>query len=478
MSGFPGHAGAWRMSNRAGALGRRDLAPLLLVNLGVGMHAMIWYMASTVMPSVVQDLGAADTISWATTVYLVTSILGAVAMAGAKARAGAWWAMVGAGLLVTLGSLVAAAAPTITWVLVGRALQGLGEGMLVALSYALVRELFHNTQVPRVFGIQAATWGIAIFLGPLAGGWLTETWSWRAAFVGAAVLPLPMLAMGARILQPHTGAAGPRLPAPWGRLVTLALGVMAIGAADRPGTVASGAALLVAGLGLILLVLAVDRRRAPHLFPTCFPRLRHPVSLGLWILLLMPLAQAPVYVYGPYILQMYRGLSPTWAGYFGATHALAWSVTAILMARLPPGWQGRAIVGGPALLTLGLSGLALTTASQPLPLVLASLVVVGVGFGVCNMFINQRIMASVQPGQEDETAGAIPTLQGLGGATSAALAGLAGNAIGLDGVLTVDVVQRASLALYGGGALLSLLAVRMAWRFARAHPIGERAYGV
>ena len=95
----------------AGRLGRRHLAPLVLVNLGVGMHAMIWYMASTVMPSVVQDLGSADSISWATTVYLVTTILGAVAMAGAKARFGAWWAMVGASVIVALGSLAAALAP-------------------------------------------------------------------------------------------------------------------------------------------------------------------------------------------------------------------------------------------------------------------------------------------------------------------------------------------------------------------------------
>lgn len=453
-----------------GALGRRHLAPLVLVNLGVGMHAMIWYMASTVMPSVVQDLGSADSISWATTIYLVTTILGAVAMAGAKARRGAWWAMVGASVLVTLGSLAAAAAPSIFLVLVGRALQGLGEGMLVALSYALVRELFNNAQVPRVFGIQAATWGITIFLGPLAGGWLTETWSWRAAFIGAAVLPIPMLAMGARILRRHPRGNATVLPAPWWRLIFLTLGVIAIAAADRPAQASLGVALVLAGVAMIAVVLRLDKRRAPHLFPTSFPQLHHPVSLGLWILLLMPLAQAPVYVYGPYILQMYRGLSPTLAGYFGATHALAWSITAILMARLHPRWQNASILSGPALLTAGLAGLALSTATQPLGLVLASLVVVGVGFGVCNMFVNQRIMASVQPGQEDETAGAIPTLQGLGGAISAALAGLAGNAIGLDNTLTVDVVQRASLALYGGGALLSLLAVAMAWRFLQALP--------
>ena len=453
-----------------GALGRRHLAPLVLVNLGVGMHAMIWYMASTVMPSVVQDLGSADSISWATTIYLVTTILGAVAMAGAKARWGAWWAMVGASVLVTLGSLAAAAAPSIFLVLVGRALQGLGEGMLVALSYALVRELFNNAQVPRVFGIQAATWGITIFLGPLAGGWLTETWSWRAAFIGAAVLPIPMLAMGARILRRHPRGNATVLPAPWWRLIFLTLGVIAIAAADRPAQASLGVALVLAGVAMIAVVLRLDKRRAPHLFPTSFPQLHHPVSLGLWILLLMPLAQAPVYVYGPYILQMYRGLSPTLAGYFGATHALAWSITAILMARLHPRWQNASILSGPALLTAGLAGLALSTATQPLGLVLASLVVVGVGFGVCNMFVNQRIMASVQPGQEDATAGAIPTLQGLGGAISAALAGLAGNAIGLDNTLTVDVVQRASLALYGGGALLSLLAVAMAWRFLQALP--------
>jgi MFS family permease len=463
------------MRPETGALGRDHLVPLLLVNLGVGTHAMIWYMASTVMPSVVQDLGAADTISWATMVYLVTSILGAVAMAGAKARWGSWWAMAGAGLLVTLGSLVAAAAPSMSWVLVGRALQGLGEGMLVALSYALVRELFHNAQVPRVFGIQAATWGITIFLGPLIGGWLTETWSWRAAFVGAALLPLPMLAMGAKILPRRAHAAtGTRHAAPWGRLLLLALGVMAIAAADRPARAAWGVLLVLGGIALIALVLVIDKRREPHLFPTSFPRFHHPVSLGLWILLLMPLAQAPVYVYGPYILQMYRGLSPTLAGYFGATHALAWSVTAILMARLPGRRQGTAILSGPVLLALGLGGLALSTASQPLGLVLASLVVVGVGFGVSNMFINQRIMANMQAGQEDETAGAIPTLQGLGGAISAALAGLAGNAIGLDRLLTTEVVQRASVALYGGGALLSLVTVVVAWRFLRVLAVPGR----
>ena len=51
-------------------------------------------------------------------------------------------AMLAGGIVVTAGGLLAAAAPGIALVLVGRVLQGLGEGVLVALSYALVRELF------------------------------------------------------------------------------------------------------------------------------------------------------------------------------------------------------------------------------------------------------------------------------------------------------------------------------------------------
>ena len=55
-------------------LRRGNLAPLLLVNLGVAVHAAIRYMATSAMPSAVEDLGAAAYLSWATSGYLVSSI--------------------------------------------------------------------------------------------------------------------------------------------------------------------------------------------------------------------------------------------------------------------------------------------------------------------------------------------------------------------------------------------------------------------
>lgn len=447
-------------------LQRSNLAPLVLVNLGVGTHAMVWFMVLTAMPSVVDDLRAEPYLSWATSLYLVSTILGGATMALLKARLGALRALVLAGCVVMAGGLLAAAAPGIALVLIGRVLQGVGEGVLVALSYALVRELFDIRLLPRVFGIQAVTWAIAIFIGPMAGGWLTEVWSWRAAFIGTALLPLPMLVLARRVL-----AASQRGPqddrttvVPGLRLSLLVLGVLAIAMANRLPTLGWGVALVLLGFALIALMLRLDRRSHRHIFPTVFPGLTHPVSLGLWLLLLMPLAYMGMLVYIPFLLQFHRGQSPTVAGYLGAVHAVAWSVAAVLVAPWATRGQNLAIQVGPLLLASGLALLAWALPTQPLAWVVLALVLVGSGLGASYSFLNQRVMASAQAGQEDATAGSAPTLGALGGAVGAAFAGLVGQAVGLAQPLSAQAVVQVSWMLAGGGAVLALLAAVLARR--------------
>jgi len=456
------------MSNPEPALlQRHNLASLVLVNLGVGTHAIVWFMVVTAMPNVVEDLNAAPYLSWATSLYLVSTILGGASMALLKARLGARPALVLAGIVVTAGGLLAASAPGIALVLVGRVLQGVGEGVLVALSYALVRELFDIRLLPRVFGIQAVTWAFAIFLGPLAGGWLTEAWSWRAAFIGTALLPLPMLLLVRRVLPGAPVRSNVPVAVPALRLFLLVGGVMAIAVANRMQPVAWGVLLVLLGFGLITWMLRLDRASTRHIFPTTFPGLTHPVSLGLWVLLLMPLSHMCISVYTPFLLQFHRGMSPTMAGYLGAVHAVAWSLTAVLVAPLAIRGQNRAIQAGPLLLGSGLVGLAWSLPAQPLFWVVLSLLLIGSGFGISYAFLNQRVMAAAQQGQEDLTAGSAPTLGALGGAVGAAIAGLVGQTVGLDLPLQPLQVTLAVGLLAGGGAALAIAASLLAWRLIR-----------
>jgi MFS family permease len=439
-------------------------------------------MATTAMPSAVEELDAAAYLSWATSLYLMTSILGGAMLPPIKSRFGPRSSMMAAGLVVVLGGILAGAAPNVSWILTGRAIQGLGEGFLVALSYCLVRELFDNALVPRVSGVEAVTWATAVMIGPLLGGWLTDLGTWRFAFYGSAALPLPMMALGWIILRRHPHVPMPQA-APLLRLLLLAIGVMAIAVADRFATIRAGLVpghllgfvAVLFGIVLIALTIGVDRKARHKLFPSAFPGIRHPASLGIWVLALMALSEAAVYVYGPYILQIHRGLTPTAAGYFGAIHAIAWSLSAMLVAQAGTRWHGLLILAGPTSLALGLAGLAFTLAASALSIIAIAMVLIGCGFGLSYAFLTQRVMASADPGEEDATISSMSTLFGMGGAISAAVSGLIGNSIGLDGPLTTGIVAEASLILYGGGALLAAIGILFAWGLIRVYAVHRRA---
>ena len=77
-------------------------------------------------------------------------------------------------MLFLAGTLLAANASSMTEILLGRALQGVGEGIISALCYALIPELFPSRLIAKVFGAEAVVWALAAFGGPLLAGLVTD----------------------------------------------------------------------------------------------------------------------------------------------------------------------------------------------------------------------------------------------------------------------------------------------------------------
>lgn len=150
--------------------------------LGVALFAFNEFFVSTALPTAVAEFGGAALLSWAFTLYLVFAIVGGTLAANLKARFGARSTLIAAALVFVTGTVIATAASGMPEVLAGRLLQGLGEGIIAAVCYALIPELFPPRLVPKVFGAEAIVWATAAFAGPLISGLLTEYWSWRAAF--------------------------------------------------------------------------------------------------------------------------------------------------------------------------------------------------------------------------------------------------------------------------------------------------------
>ena len=407
-------------------------APLATISLGVGLYAFNAFVVATALPSAVLDIGGVELMNWSVAIFLVLAIVGGSAAALLKARVGARAALLAAGLLFFVGTLVAGLAPSMPVLLVGRGLQGLGEGVIAALSYALIPAFFPPRLVPKVFGVEAVVWAIAASGGPLAGGLLTEQLSWQWAFLFSAPLALLFMLLVGLVVRPEatqgraTAGGFPGL-----RLAGIGAGILLVAVAGLLQLAWALAAVAAAPL-LLAAMVWLDRRCRVPLFPSDAFTLRTTVGAGLWVVLLMPLAQAGTMVYLAYLIQALLAAGPTLAGLMNATLALAWSAVAILVADRAGARRARLLIRlGPLLLLLGF---ALLWIAFPLGsgwLVVVAQLLLGAGFGASWAFLSQAIMEAARPGERDRAAGLVPTVQSAGYALGAALAGLVVNGAGL-----------------------------------------------
>ena len=459
--------------------GPRYLPVTTILALGVSLFAFNVFLSATALPSAVQELGGIEVISWATTLYLVFAIVGGAAAALIKRRLGSRLALIGLASVFLVGTLIAASAGAMPQVLVGRAVQGLGEGVVAALCFALIPELFPSRLVPKVFGMQAVVWAIAAFGGPAAAGALTELISWRAAFL--INVPL-VLIFGVMVLlvvpasQKVAGSSG----FPGLRLAAIGAGTMLVAlAAIAPP---ASAALLLLGAAIALIgAVWMDRRSTERLMPLDAFSFSTAVGSGLWLFLLMPIAGAATAVYLVLLLQQLWGYGPTLAAALGAVMAIGWSCSSVTVANVRKRATRRILIRtGPVLLALGLVAVLLALETSQLPVLILGQLAIGMGFGISNGYIMLTIMEASSDAERDRTAALLPTTQSAGNALGAALAGVAANAAGYaqavgNGEILVAIVPLFLMAM--GFAVLAWFAALRMVHLAKSTPIAQFAEG-
>jgi Major Facilitator Superfamily len=104
--------------------GRNAVYSIILAG-GVTLHALNIYIVTTILPSVVGDVGGLEFYAWSTTLFVVASILGAALSSRLLDRVGPGRAYASATALFVAGTLICAAAPALSVLLAGRFVQGL-----------------------------------------------------------------------------------------------------------------------------------------------------------------------------------------------------------------------------------------------------------------------------------------------------------------------------------------------------------------
>jgi MFS family permease len=448
-----------------------DLARFCFVSLGILLHATNETMVATVMPAMVGELAGVQLVGWSLAIYE----LGAIVAGAAAGRLVSYVAlrsnMMVAALLYAVGALVCATAPSMELFLTGRLIEGLGGGALVSLAYVSVERLFPRAIWPQLFGIMSAIWGVAAFSGPMLGAILTELLSWRWAFgiftLGGAVMALAsFIVLNTPEATRPRATAGKAPPFPFAALGCLAVSVVLIASAGVDIALLRSSLLMILGLiGLVLFFRIDALKPLSRLFPSRLFSWRSPVGSGMTMVAAFSVATCSFGVYGPLLLTSLHDIPILTTGYVIAAESIAWSILSILVASAPPERERLIIVAGSVMITAGIAGFAYTVPMGSIPLILLCALLQGGGFGIAWPFLTRVIVASAPDGEQTIASAAVPTMQRIGYAVGAALAGIIANASGfsegLNREAAANVASWLFLAFLPLGIVGCLAALRM-----------------
>jgi EmrB/QacA subfamily drug resistance transporter len=329
-------------------------------------------------------------------------------------------------VIFTAASLLSGVAQSPLMLNLSRGLQGVGGAMMFATSLALLANAYRGRERGTAFGVWGAVTGLAVSVGPVIGGVLTDALSWRWIFLVNIPIGAIALALTLAKVEESSDPEGAHLDLPGlvtfsGALAALLLALIESSQKGWGSTFVEGC--LIVGVVLLVAFVVIElRKRAPMLDLTLF---RRPAFDGASLVAFTLSASIfAMFLYLTLYLQNLLGFSPLGAGLrllclsamILVVSAIAGELTTVVPVRLLMG-AGLALVGVSLLLMRGL------TATSHWTHLLPGFIIGGIGVGLINPPLASTAIAVVPPRQAGMGSGINSTFRQVGVATGIAALG-------------------------------------------------------
>ncbi len=423
---------------------RSKVIIMLSVMASLFLVALDQTIIATALGKIVQDFDAFSSLSWIVTAYLLTTTI-TVPIAGKLSDLFGRRRILLIGVAIfAIGSILSGASVNIVMLILARALQGIGGGIITANAFTIVGDLFAARERGRWQGLIGAVFGIASVVGPLLGGFLTDghsifgwlTTDWRWTFwinVPVAIVAFIIIAIFCPPLKhdnkPRVDYLGAGLVA-----IFLATLILAIDNTDQIfAGLLSATGLSLLGLRLIMYaiiavalaaLLYVERRASEPIINLSFFKNRN-FSIIMAVALLHGAAFLGAILYLTQFNQQVFGASPTASGLMllpliGGLMTASIS-TGQLVSRI--GKYKAIIVSGFVVMTGSLAMLTLLTPATSYLFEAIVMVFVGLGVGMALPIINIAVQNEFEQKDLGSATSASQLFRSLGSTVGTAIFG-------------------------------------------------------
>jgi EmrB/QacA subfamily drug resistance transporter len=396
--------------------------------LGMFLAALDQTIVSTALPTIVGDLGGLNHFSWVVTSYLLASTVSTPLYGKLGDMMGRKPVFLAAILIFLAGSMLAGLSQTMAQLIGFRALQGIGAGGLLVGAQAIIADIVPPRERGRYMGLIGSVFAVASVAGPLLGGFLVETFSWRWVFY--VNVPIGALAVVVVVTRLHLHTPTIRHRIDYLGAGLLAGGVSALilvttwggseyawGSPTIIGLAAAGVALLV------LFVWHETRAEEPILPLSLFRSSVFSIANSMGFTIGMTLFGAIIFI--PLYLQLVYGATPTSSGLRLLPLMAGLLVAAVLSGR----WISRVgrykmfPIAGTATLVVGMFLLSRLTVGTAPWVASVYMLVVGVGIGLVMQVLVLVVQNDVRPQDIGVATSTATFFRSVGGAFGVAIFG-------------------------------------------------------
>ncbi len=418
-------------------------------------------VVATSLATVAGQLGALEHMSWIVVGYTLASTALLPVLGRLGDALGPRPVFLVSLLVFVLASLACGFAHDILWLITARVVQGMSSAGLQLMSQTITARTTTPRQRPKYMAIIGAAFPVAILIGPVLGGLITDYWGWPWVFwvnvpVGLAAFVLALVAV------PHLQGGDQRIRFDAAGAVTMTVGLSAlvVAATWLGDPQQSGATVVAAGVALVSLAgFAVAESRAASPIVPLRLFADRTVAAGTAVSAIVGIGLFSITSYLPTYFQMAYRTTATVSGLVPIA-----TVFGMLVSNLLSGWlvsrtgHYRAFpLAGTALGAAGLGVMATLPVGLPLWVPMAVMAVVGLGTGAFMSLIVAVVQSAAPEGEIGSVTAAVNLVRSVGSTlTTALIGGVIGFGVAAALPAGVDAAALTPAVVHGAAPALQL----------------------